>query len=83
MNFMFNYELPEGIGNLQFQLVPGLGTDGRQLVQLSLTAFGKPKGSGLVDIVNWLDQGRRAVVQGFSDFTSEEVQAKVWERIWH
>ena len=65
-----NYELPGELGNLQMQLVPGLRADGKELLQLSLTAFGKPKTSDVRHLMEWMDNGRFAVVQGFSDFTS-------------
>ena len=82
LRFAFNFGLADDLGDLQVQLVPGLRADGKELLQLTLTAYGKPKGSDVPEILAWLDQGRDAVVQGFTDFTSEEVQTRVWERIW-
>jgi uncharacterized protein (TIGR04255 family) len=82
VQMMFNYELPNDLGNLQIQLVPGLRSDGKEILQLTLTAYGKPKGGDLSHLMQWLDQGRRAVGRGFSDFTSAEVQTNVWGRKW-
>jgi uncharacterized protein (TIGR04255 family) len=82
LRFAINYELADDFGNLLIQLVPGLRADGKELLQLTLTAYGKPKGSELPQLLEWLDQGHYAVVQGFSDFTSEDIQTKMWGRIW-
>lgn len=76
------YALPADIGHLQFQLQPGMSSDGEEIMQLTITAVGKPTGSSTVEIMKWLDLGRHAVVQGFSDFTSPNTQTSIWERIW-
>jgi hypothetical protein len=47
-----------------------------------ITVFGKPKGNGIEDVLEWIDLGHFAVVQGFTDFTSPDIQASVWERTW-
>ena len=76
------YALPGDIGHLQFQLQPGIRNDGRELMQLTITAVGKPQGTGTDEILKWLDLGHYAVVQAFTDFTSSNVQTGIWERIW-
>jgi hypothetical protein len=81
VRYTAGYELPDNDGSLQFEMMPGLTPDGRQLIQLSITAAGPPKSSDIEDIMEWMDKGRYAVVKGFSDFTSDEVQVKVWERL--
>jgi uncharacterized protein (TIGR04255 family) len=81
ISFIYNYELAEELGALQIQMVPGLRGDGTELLQLTLTAAGKPRSSALEDILEWLDHGRRSVVLAFSEFTSAEVQREVWKRI--
>ncbi len=81
ISFIYNYELAEDLGALQIQIAPGLRGDGRELMQLTLTAVGKPRSSALEDILGWLDQGRRSIVLAFSEFTSPEVQREVWKRI--
>jgi uncharacterized protein (TIGR04255 family) len=80
--FAFNYELPGDVGNLQIQMAPGLRADGKELLQLTLTAYGKPLGSEIHQLMDWLDKGHVAVVQGFTDFTSREVQTEEWGRLW-
>jgi len=82
MQFTFNYELPEDIGNLRIQLLPFLGPDGKELAQLTLTAFGRPRSNDPQALIEWIDAGREAVVRGFSEFTSEDAQTKTWRRIW-
>jgi uncharacterized protein (TIGR04255 family) len=75
------YEMPNNDGSLRIEMVPGLSSDGRQLIQLSITAAGAPKSSETEDIMEWMDKGRYAVVKSFSEFTSDGVQSKVWERL--
>jgi hypothetical protein len=58
-----------------------MGKDGKDFLQLSITAIGQPASNSTEAILEWLDLGRHAVVQGFSDFTSTEIQTTVWERI--
>ncbi len=80
--FSFSYQLPEDAGSLQVELMPGLSPDGKQIMQLTLTAVARPKGSDLASILECLDKGRYAVVKGFSQFTSLEVQNRIWGREW-
>lgn len=77
-----NYVLPGDVGQIQYQLQPGVRSDGQEILQLSITAFGKPKGNGVNHILDWIDLGHFAVVQGFTDFTAPEIQTAVWERTW-
>ena len=78
--FAFGYELPEDTGTLQVELVPVVSPDGKQVMQLGLTAVGRPTGSDLPSILDWLDKGHYAVVKGFSEFTSIEAQREHWGR---
>jgi len=81
VRYAAGYELPDSDGGLQIEMVPGLSLDGRPLIQLSITALGVPKSSAIGDIMQWMDKGRYAVVKSFSEFTSDDVQSKVWERL--
>lgn len=81
--FAFGYQLPEDAGSLQIELLPVVSPQGKQVMQLSLTAVGRPRGSDLASIVEWLDKGHYAVVKGFSQFTSLEAQNENWGRQWH
>ncbi len=70
--FATSYMLPNDLGTLHFLSQPGIRKgDGAEIIQLSVTALGRPRSSDDLDILGWLDAGREAVVQGFSDFTSE------------
>jgi hypothetical protein len=63
---------------LQFASQPGVRkADGAEIIQLTITALGKPLSSQESDIFAWLDKGRSAVVTGFRQFTSEQVN-----RLW-
>jgi hypothetical protein len=82
IHFVQTYALPGDIGHLLFQLHPVMGSDGEEIMQLAITAVGKPTGNSAADILGWLDLGRHAVVQGFTDFTSPTTQTAIWERTW-
>jgi uncharacterized protein (TIGR04255 family) len=81
VRYAAGYELPDNDGSLQFEMLPGTSPDGRNLIQLSITAAGPPKSSNIDDIMDWMDKGRYAVVKSFSEFTAEEVQTRIWERL--
>jgi uncharacterized protein (TIGR04255 family) len=75
--FSLSYALPQGAGSLQFVSQPGIRrSDGAEIIQLTITALGRPKGSDESDIMEWLDIGRSSVVRGFAGFTGEDAQMK-------
>lgn len=78
--FAVGFELPEDAGTLQIELVPLISPEGKQVMQLGLTAIGRPKGNDLPSILEWLDKGHYAVVKGFSEFTSIDSQTQYWGR---
>jgi len=76
VSFALSYALPEGQGNLQFVSQPGIRkSDGKEIIQLTITALGKPVSSRGTDIMQWLDLGRAAVVRGFAEFMSKDAQS--------
>lgn len=78
--FAIAYTLPDERGTLQFVSQPGVRKDdGTEVIQLAITALGRPASSTENDILEWLDFGRSAVVQGFNDFTSEYAHT-VWRK---
>lgn len=78
VTFATSYALPNEKGALQFVSQPGVRkSDGAEVIQLTITALGKPDSSSNSDVMDWLDLGRDAVVQGFNDFTSEFAH-KIW-----
>jgi uncharacterized protein (TIGR04255 family) len=77
VQFMTAFELPGKIGTLQVRVEPGIRkADGKEIIQFSLTAFGKPAGSSLAEILNWLDSGHVAVVTSFRDLTTPEMHSQ-------
>jgi uncharacterized protein (TIGR04255 family) len=75
VSFALSYSLPEGQGSLQLASQPGIRkSDGKEIIQLTITASGKPRGSQTADVMAWLDVGRSAVVLGFAGFTGKEAQ---------
>ncbi len=76
VSFITVFELPENAGTLQVVLQPGIRKrDNKEIIQFSLTATGKPAGSGLTEILHWLDLGHAAVVKSFRDLTTPEMHA--------
>lgn len=81
VRYAAGFELPDNDGSLQVEFAPGISPDGRNLIQLSITAAGPSKSSYVEDIMHWMDKGRYAVVKCFSEFTADAVQREVWERL--
>ena len=78
LTFATSYMLPHELGTLQFVSQPGIRkSDGTEIIQLTVTALGRPKSTSDSDILAWLDAGQAAVVQGFTDFTGEAAHA-IW-----
>jgi len=70
-----SYALPDG-GSLQFVSQPAIRrSDGAEIIQLAITAVGKPAGDE-IDVLSMLDSGRKAVVLGFAGFLDEGPQLK-------
>lgn len=62
------------------QILPVIrADDGKEILQLSLTALCRPRSQLDVDLLGALDVGREWVVRGFTDFTSREMH-EVWKR---
>jgi uncharacterized protein (TIGR04255 family) len=77
--FSFNVALPDKQGQLQVIANPVLRSDGKEAIQLTLTASGKPPGSSDEHILQWLDLGHDHVVNFFADFTSPNMHS-FWGR---
>jgi uncharacterized protein (TIGR04255 family) len=79
-SFMVSYALRGG-SRLQFLGQPAIRRiDGTEVFQLTITATGKPEDSSPEKLLSWLDEGRAAVVNGFTAFTTEDAQ-EIWRRI--
>jgi uncharacterized protein (TIGR04255 family) len=78
--FEVRYRMPERRGRMRINVQPGIrNIDGLELLQMTLTARGKPAGSDLESAMSWLDQGREWVVRGFADFTTAKMHS-IWGR---
>ncbi|HET7342703.1 MAG TPA: hypothetical protein VFL90_14670, partial [Methylomirabilota bacterium] len=76
--FNASYLMPERQGRLHIASQPAIRReDSKQLMQLTLTARGKPASSDLGAIVRWLDVGHDWIVRGFVDVTTPEMH-RVW-----
>jgi uncharacterized protein (TIGR04255 family) len=74
MSFNLSYEVDDGSATLQVTAQPALReSDGKEIIQLSLTALGTPKGSDTESILAWLDLGHLAVVENFRDLSSPQL----------
>jgi len=80
ITFQIRYRLPEDSGRLYVALQPALRKrDGEEVLQMALTARGKPKGEDLDSALAWLDLGREWVVRGFADLTTKKMH-DLWKR---
>jgi len=74
------YVMREKKGRLRISMQPVIrGRDGMEILQLDVSATGRPASSKTPDILEWLDLGREWVVKGFADFTTPEMHVK-WRR---
>lgn len=72
------YRLEDGAGRLHVSFAPVIRTrDGKEVLQMTLTARGAPKSTDDESIFAWLDLGRKWVVRGFADFTTEKMH-EIW-----
>lgn len=76
--FQIVYPISEIDGNLLVNVQPAIrNSDSKDIIQLSLTAVGKPNSSILEDVLACLDIERRWIVNSFLDLTTEKMH-----RIW-
>lgn len=71
---------PAGRLHVVFQPV-WKAADNSPMFQLNLTARGRPTNDGLTGAFDFFDLGRRWIVKGFGDLTSQTMQEQVWGRI--
>ena len=78
--FDVTFRIPEQKGRLRVSLKPAVRSqDGVEILQLTLTARGRPHANDLGSILDWLDMGRDWVVRGFADLTSPQMHT-LWKR---
>lgn len=74
ININARYVMPNNQGRLYVSIQPVIrARDAMEVLQLNLTARGAPVSSKTEDVFNWLDLGRQWIVEGFTDFTTNEM----------
>lgn len=75
-----SYVIPDEAGRLHVSLQPALrNADQVEVLQLQLTARGRPKSSAAAELSAWLELGRQWVVKGFTDITTDRMHT-MWGR---
>lgn len=75
-----SFVIPDERGRLHFSINRFLRQlDKKEVIQLRLTARGKPQSPAGMEVLTWLDLGRDWVVRGFTDLTSNKAHA-LWGR---
>ena len=75
-----SYVIPSNKGRLHVALQPAFRPDdAKEVLQLTLTARGRPVSSRTQDVLDWLDLGHEWVVRGFADFTTDAMH-RLWRR---
>lgn len=78
VSMQFVYRPEENAGRLYVSVAPVIrARDGKEVLQMTLTARGSPKSSSDEDVFAWLDLGRKWVVRGFADFTTTAMH-EIW-----
>lgn len=68
------------IGRIHINASPGIRTrDSVPVVQLNITARGKPQDETVAAAFSWLDQGHISIVRSFSAITTKEMH-RIWGR---
>jgi uncharacterized protein (TIGR04255 family) len=75
-----SYPLSDYRGRLRVSVQPVFSQPlNKEVLQLTLTARGKPASSHLGDILEWFDLGHEWIVRGFAELTTPELH-KIWRR---
>lgn len=75
------YLMPANRGRLHISLLPAIrNSDKVELLQLTVSAHGRPAGSDIDSVMDWCDLGHEWIVRGFADFTTTEAHS-IWRRI--
>lgn len=74
------YMMADKKGRLHVELQPVIRRhDAREMLQLTLTARGRPASSRPKDVLEWFDMGHEWIVRGFTDLTTEAMH-RLWRR---
>lgn len=72
------FPMPRSLGHLHVAASPAVRqSDSKEIIQLTLTARGKPASSRLEDICAWLDVGHDWIVHGFKSITTIQMH-QLW-----
>lgn len=78
--FNLAFRLPDGAGRLHVALQNVVRlTDAREMLQLTMTARGRPKGSSTEELLKWFDLGHEWIVRGFDELTTEKMHL-LWKK---
>lgn len=78
--YLISGETGTPVGRLHVNVQPGYSQVNRSpILRMSLTARGKPAGSGLDALVGFLDTGRERIVRAFANLTTDEMHQE-WGR---
>jgi len=80
LRYIMRDEKEKPVGRLIASAEPARRQDGRTIIQLTLTARGRPSSPDEPGIINFLEKGRISVVRGFAHLTGPKMH-KLWERI--
>lgn len=85
VQFSVRYIIPgddgQPIGRLHINVQPAIRKkDGTPIIEMSLTARGRPAGVSVKDVSAFLDIGRKWIVKGFTSITSKEMHQH-WRRL--
>jgi uncharacterized protein (TIGR04255 family) len=74
------YLLPDKKGRLHVEMQPAIRQqDAKEILQLNITARGKPESCDLEHVLEWFDLAHQWIVRGFTDFTAKEMHG-FWRR---
>jgi len=79
-SFTVNYALSDATTRLVFSSQPAVRpVDGKEVIQLTVTATGRPASSTDSDVSSWFDAAHASLIEGFVNFTTPEAHAH-WRR---
>ena len=83
LRFLLRYVIRDDaqtpVGRVIASAEPARRTDGVMIIQLTMTARGKPRTSDIAGVVEFLERGRLHLIRSFTKLTSPEMQAE-WGR---
>ena len=79
LRYIIRDEKSDPIGRLHVSIKPQYLKDEQDIYSMNLTVRGKPIGEGIDGIIDFFKLGRRWIVKGFTELTSEEMH-RLWRR---